>query len=482
MNSLKISNVTCKGATGQFRSNAESIGWKSTEGDGLVVHPASSLKRAEWCEGKLRLLCEAEDGSSQVMALDGFSSKDYDALWRYFEQTCGVYLKKHRPMAQVSEEDFDTAMRGIEGAADKVDDATAMSVQKKAREADLMKKVEMVRDGLDQAVSGDKQALCRVFAANGCERIGRLRLVIDTVQLEVYHTDPRWKHLRSKCKTIEEVLKDLGSFRQWKPPEDEAHSSMLRRAMVRELRIRQGEDIDDSDEEEVKPKTGKVEVPENLKSNVGLGPLGGYAADAKASPMSYTGQAVPLAPSPEELAEQEELAAARKKEQDEIAEAERRRKEREEAEAAAAKAAAEQGSDDDVEDIEVSDPNSVRANPHADKEHDHSRMRYTHPGSILEGWVWKRSRFLKRWRRRWLVLMPNKLMTFATRPVGGKMLPTEQVDAGSVLNIYSADGEVLQARAFGVVTRKRTYYMVCDDEVQKRNWMKEIASSLQSNR
>lgn len=41
-------------------------------------------------------------------------------------------------------------------------------------------------------MSGDKTALSRVFASNGCERIGRLRLVVDTVQLEVYHMDPRW--------------------------------------------------------------------------------------------------------------------------------------------------------------------------------------------------------------------------------------------------------------------------------------------------
>ena len=26
----------------------------------------------------------------QVVALDGFSDTDFDALWRYFEQTCGV--------------------------------------------------------------------------------------------------------------------------------------------------------------------------------------------------------------------------------------------------------------------------------------------------------------------------------------------------------------------------------------------------------
>lgn len=34
---------------------------------------------------------------------------------------------------------------------------------------------------------------------------------------EVYHTDERWKHLLSKCATIESLLKELGAFRHWKP-------------------------------------------------------------------------------------------------------------------------------------------------------------------------------------------------------------------------------------------------------------------------
>merc|ERR1719446_44387 len=106
-------------------------------------------------------------------------------------------------------------MRGMGDAADRVDEAPSGSVSKKAKEADLMKRVESVRDGLDQAVSGDKQALSRVFAANGCERIGRLRLVVDTVQLEVYHSDPRWQHLQGRAATVEGVLRELGTFRQW---------------------------------------------------------------------------------------------------------------------------------------------------------------------------------------------------------------------------------------------------------------------------
>eukprot|EP00439_Symbiodinium_sp_Y106_P006734 s575_g1.t1 len=223
--------VKSGGQSGQFRANGDQIGWRGDSGD-TKVHAATSVRRAEWFEGSLRLLCEGEDGSTEVVAMDGFSDADFDALWRYFEQTCGVYLKKHRPVAALSEADFDLAMRSIEDAADRVDEASAGSVQKKAKEADLMKKVESVRDGLDQAVSGDKQALSRVFADRGCERIGRLRLVVDTVQLEVYHTDPRWKHLLSKCSTIEAVLKELGAFRAWKPSQGSGHSeSLLRRAM-----------------------------------------------------------------------------------------------------------------------------------------------------------------------------------------------------------------------------------------------------------
>merc|ERR1712137_1020936 len=112
-----------------------------------------------------------------------------------------------------------------------------------AGEADLMTKVEAVRDGLDQAVGGDKQALSRVFAANGCERIGRLRLVINTVQLEVYRSDPRWLHLRNTAVTVEAVLKELGTYRQWQPSQEDEH--MIRRQMVYELKERNDEVLDE---------------------------------------------------------------------------------------------------------------------------------------------------------------------------------------------------------------------------------------------
>ncbi|CAE7795949.1 ftsH [Symbiodinium sp. CCMP2592] len=190
------------------------------------AHPGGPLDFLADFAGPIALMClqmPAADGTLQMLGLSG---------------GCRLFRA-----------DFDLAMRSIEDAADMVDEASAGSVQKKAKEADLMKKAESVCDVLDQAVSGDKQALSCVFADRGCEWFGRLRLVVDTVQLEAYHTDSRWKHLLSTCSTIEAVLKERGAFRPWKPSQGSGHSeSLLRRAMVKELRHQHGE-ADDLPEE-----------------------------------------------------------------------------------------------------------------------------------------------------------------------------------------------------------------------------------------
>lgn len=432
---LSVSNVICEGETGKFAANAESIGWQGSSGTTKVL-PANSVRRAEWSEGRLRLLCELPEGQTEVMKLDNFQASDFDPLWKYLEQNCGVYLKKHKPIAVLEERDFDGALKGIEDAADRVDETAPGSVQKKAKEADLMKKVECVRDGLDQAVSGDKQALSRVFADKGCERIGRLRLVVDTVQLEVYHTDERWKHLLSKCATIESLLKELGAFRHWKPSKDGHSESLLRREMVRELRHRQGEDDDDA--------------------------AAPWHDEAPEEPRGYVAEPAPAAPAeaPAEESEEEDMANVFHEPTPEAKPA-------------------------PAPDEEVTDPNAVRADAQ-DAESSDARdgagrpLRYTHPNSLLEGWVWKRSRFWKRWRRRWLVLLPEELRSFRSRQAARQRgtQATEVVMKGSVLRVYSGDGEAQQARCFCVGVRERNYYMVCDDENQKRSWMSEIEKAL----
>ena len=449
---LRCSDVICAGEAGQFRANSDSVGWRGSTGT-TVVHPTSSIRRAEWFEGRLRLLCET-DGEPDVFALDGFKDSDFDPLWKFLEQSCGVYLKKHRPKAALEEGDFDAAMRSIEDGADRVDEATTGSVQKKAKEADLMKRVEAVRDGLDQAVSGDKQALSRVFAANGCERIGRLRLVVDTVQLEVYNTDPRWQHLLSKCATIEAVLKELGTFRLWKPAEGHSES-LLKRAMVKELRHCQGDDEvpEVQETKEVTPPAPQVQEAQadvnEPKAEAETKPV------QPAQPKMPKVQPPPLQPHPEP----EPVPVAQK---DKAVASQLPRNLRKEV------AREDRGGS--------RSPKARESRDDADEKAERARrLLYTHPNSIFEGWVWKRSRFLKIWRRRWVVLLPGQLMSFKNR---GDVDPTELVPAGSIFRVYSADGDVQQPRCFCVVVRQRNYYMVTDDETQKRTWMQEIEKAL----
>merc|ERR1719271_1539050 len=206
----------------------------------------------------------------------------------------------------------------MERSADQVDEAKPSSVQKKAKEQDLLKKVEEVRDGLGEAVKGDKQALSRVFAANGCERIGRLRLVLDTVQLEVYKRDQRWQHIRNIARTVESVLREIGTFRLWRPSEEDTQdASMKRRQMVWELRKRQGGgDLEEEGMlreewetgeaivEEQSVKESKSKAVSNLRERLegqGFNPLGGFNPLA-GPPSGYGGNqevSEPQAPEPE---------------------------------------------------------------------------------------------------------------------------------------------------------------------------------------
>merc|ERR1719487_900817 len=94
------------------------------------------------------------------------------------------------------------------------------------------------------------------------------------------------------------------------------------------------------------------------------------------------------------------------------------------------------------EDEEVDNPTIASAAPpgHEDdmglgKGEEHRRMHYTRSDSVLEGCVWKRSRFLKKWRRRWLVLTKNALESLKQR---GGLKATESIEAGSVHRVYSA--------------------------------------------
>lgn len=462
---IKIDNVSEGGDAGHFRANSEQLGWIAADGSRKVVHATTTVKRGEWRDGCLRLQCQSEEGEMVLFGLDGIDNARFDDLWRFFEAQCGVYIKKHNLKVDISADDFDSAMRAVSAAADKVDEAAVGSVSKRAGEADLMKKVEGLRDGLDLAVSGDKQALSRVFAENGCERIGRLRLVLATVNLEVYKKDPRWLNVRGLAKTVENILKELGRFKVWKPGEEEADSSMQRRQMVRELRQRSGDDVEEEDEVEPEPAAPKKLNMAAFQAPVlaGLMP----SSSAADNPLAYSAPKAVVQEPPAPVREPEPPAQPAPVVEEEPA--------------------ASEGAPDEDWDIEVDNPNEVQAAaPDAKGKKgsaDGGRIRYIFSNSILEGWVWKRSQYLKKWRRRWLVLQPDHLATYKQRSVGGQ---TEKVEKGTVQMVYNADAEVMQTKAFCVTAAvKRTLgvrvtklFMVCDTDKLRDAWLTAIQDTL----
>lgn len=472
---LKIDDVKEGDELGVFRANAECLGWRRADGDRKVVHPTPSVKRAEWRDGCLRVQCQDGEGEDTVFGLEGIPAARFDDLWRFFEKNCNVYIKKHKADTKISSEDFDAAMRSVSAAADKIDDAAVGSVSKRAGEADLMKRVEVLRDGLNLAVSGDKQALSDVFSENGCERIGRLRLVVDTVHLEVYQADHRWLHLRNLASTVESILKELGRFKVWRPLDDSGDDSMQRRQMVRELQQRSGYDgTEDEDEEEL--GAGAVSNPLSAAPN----PLSGGPGKLKRDDLLMPVLAGLLPPSsssarPPYRAPPVEETPAPVEEPEPLVEDK-----------------PSDGGPEEDWDVEVDNPNEVQAAaPDAKlrggKVADGGKIRYIYPNSVLEGWVWKRSQYLKKWRRRWLVLQPDHLATYKQRSVGGQ---TERVEKGSVQTAQKADNEVMQTKAFCVTAAvKRTLgvrtsklFMVCDTEKLRDTWVAAIQETLGNHR
>lgn len=94
--------------------------------------------------------------------------------------------------------------------------------------------------------------------------------------------------------------------------------------------------------------------------------------------------------------------------------------------------------------------------------------------SIVEGWVWKRSRFMRRWRRRYLVLCPMEL---ASHKASGDSMNTETIRRSDFNAVESADKEAGQSNVFCVLANKRKYYMVCDEAEHRDAWIGAITNA-----
>lgn len=125
-------------------------------------------------------------------------------------------------MAYTAEE-VDSVIRRLERDAERCvqaqGQATTLNSGSKvaAAEWEFLNSADAAREVGLKAVKGEKKWLDEVFGGT-CERIGRLRMVLDSMRLSDKHErDARWVDLRGVVETIQAVLQELGTFKSWMP-------------------------------------------------------------------------------------------------------------------------------------------------------------------------------------------------------------------------------------------------------------------------
>ncbi|CAG9331292.1 unnamed protein product [Blepharisma stoltei] len=96
---------------------------------------------------------------------------------------------------------------------------------------------------------------------------------------------------------------------------------------------------------------------------------------------------------------------------------------------------------------------------------------------LREGWIEKQSRFVKEWRRRWLVLTPKFLFTFKQQHAY-RDKPTETLRLQACLACKSAVEETKKDFSFKVETKERIFYFSALDRNDKDGWIGAIARAM----
>lgn len=541
---IKLSEVAFAGEAGRLQVDSASLRFVGHAGSSVSLSNAkSSICKAELTCGKLRLILQ----SDSALVFDGIEDADtIDILRNHFSTCFNVDLLILSAVGQPSGARIDDLLDKLEECACQMEDAPALSVRKMALEANLLKEVEEMRDIIEELIRGDKQHLSCIFAADDCKRIGRLRILIDLVKLEVNHTDRRWVHIRECGDSVEAILKDLGLFKLWQavPLQSGAQSTRYRKqwpeksadssnapvnALVESISssLPQAEDTEliasdapahaqvesmssslllhaedtglfapppGAEYEEIeaqyafpdalpqdphvaeKPASAEiVSAPDQNCIPVEASVLGHQVTENPLRAVHETERVLdPLSIERSKRAVQHFTGSSKLQnsiapavilqellEADGYAERARRK----------AHAPISDGLVDVLSDSEVeSDGQSLRQR---------SRRlslggRLACSSTVLQTWLWKKSRFLKQWRRRWVVLTSSYLATFMD-PSGRQA--TDIFLPSSISNVGSS-GLERQNRVFCIMVESREVFFVCEDERERRTWMRGICNTL----
>ena len=94
----------------------------------------------------------------------------------------------------------------------------------------------------------------------------------------------------------------------------------------------------------------------------------------------------------------------------------------------------------------------------------------------LKGWVFKQSRFLKQWRKRYCVLTQDSILTFKNENINEKA--TEILKIKLCNGVKSAEDETKKQFSFRVDYSGEFFYFYVNSQLEKDKWVGLISKQI----
>lgn len=95
---------------------------------------------------------------------------------------------------------------------------------------------------------------------------------------------------------------------------------------------------------------------------------------------------------------------------------------------------------------------------------------------VKEGWLEKQSRFMRTWRRRWIVLSGNKLYSF--KESKNYVDPTEVIDLKVFSSVKSSSDFTGKPNSFDVYSSEMNFSLAAKSTKDKEDWIRAIGKAI----